>query len=74
MPMASVAVPNVTQAVRHPQPVISNPAISGRTVSPIPWSAPNRAKASGRRRTNQLEIAVEVPSSNGLEKTALPGT
>ena len=74
MPMASVAAPNVTQAVRHPQPVISNAAIIGRTVSPIPWRAPNRAKASGRRRTNQLEIAVEVPSSKGLEKTALPGT
>ena len=73
-PVATVNTPSATQADCQPKPSISMAAASGRSPSPTPCTAPNQAKAMGRRRMNQLLMAVVVPSSSGLENTARPGT
>ena len=74
MPVARVNTPRATQAERHSKASISIAAAKGSSPKPTPWTAPNHARAMGRRRMNQLLMAVVVPSSKGLEKTARPGT
>ena len=74
LPELMVNMPRASQAVRQPHPLIRTWAIKGNMVRPMPWMIPMRANAIGLRRMNQLLTAVDVPSSNGLENTARPGT
>ena len=74
MPVAMVNTPKATQAERQLKASISIAAAKGSRPSPTPCTAPNHANAMGRRRMNQLLMAVVVPSSRGLENTARPGT
>ena len=69
-----VNTPSETHAERQPRLPMSRAAASGSNPSPTPCVAPNNAMAMGRRRMNQLLMAVVVPSSKGLENTARPGT
>ena len=54
--------------------MMMNWATKGMTARPAPLATVSTAKPKGRRRMNQLLMAVGIPSSKGPEKVILPGT
>ena len=74
MPTTKVKMPSHAQALRQPQPPMRKSATSGMAARPVLWLTVSRNRARGRRRMNQLLMAVVVPSSRGLAKAIRPGT
>ena len=73
-PTAKVKSPMATQAVRQPHPPMISWAARGMTARPAPLDIASMANPRGRRRMNQLLMAVGILSSSGPAKTIRPGT
>ena len=73
-PTASVQMPRVYQAASQPQTPMIACATNGMTARPDPCDIWFSANAKGRRRTNQLLTATDVPNSSGPENAMRPGT
>ena len=73
-PTATVHAPSAYHATSQPQAPMIACATSGITARPEPCDTWFSASANGRRRTNQLLTATDVPSSSGPENAMRPGT
>ena len=67
-PITHTVVPIMIHPIRHPSKLIAAYAIKGIAVSPTICTRVAIETACGRRRTNQLLIALYIPRSNGPAK------